>query len=110
MSHRDRDTAYLLWGALLHHLGPVGLQVDFETGRTSLWSDGAEGPREPREVILPNPIVDAEIRSTDPDATRTSSAWPSKAEPSRWAGLAGSALAGMQRGQVEPHHLVTTRA
>ena len=54
---------------------------------------------------MPNPIVDAKIRSTDPDATRTSSAWPSKAEPSRWAGLAGSALAGIRRGQVEPHHL-----
>ena len=59
---------------------------------------------------MSNPIVHAEILSTEPDATRTSTAWPVKAEPSRWAGLAGSALAGMQRGQVEPHHLVTTRA
>ena len=29
----------------------------------------------------------------------------SRAEPSRWAGLAGSALAGIRRGQVELHHL-----
>ena len=92
----------LLCWALWHHLGPGGLHVDSQAGRTSLWSDGAEGPREPREVNMPNPKVHAEIRSTGPDATRTFLGSLSRAAGQGWP---DQALAGIRRGQVELHHL-----